>query len=416
MGFSVKTASDDSIERYKARLVAQGFSQKYGLDYDETFSPVVRPESIRTVIALAVKKGLKLHQMDVTTAFLNGELEEEVYMKQPEGFVADGQEHLVCKLRKSIYGLKQPPRCWNSALNAQLKTMGFNQSASDPCIYTSLEEMFILAVYVDDIVLAGKTDERIEEVKNILAKRFRVKDIGELLGVTVAQDQTSGRVWIGQANYTENVLHNHEMENSRSITTPVDTSNKLLSAIEESEVMDQRLYQSAVGSLLYLSCGTRPDITIAVSNVARFCSKPTKQHWTAVKRIMRYLRGTQNYGILYTRDCVTDVEGYSDADWAGDVNDRKSTSGYVFTISGGAVSWKSKKQTSVALSTAETEYMALASTAQEAMWMRQLTADLKSAPSKATTIYEDNQSAIEMAKNPVSWKGKTYRDQVSFHS
>ena len=139
----VKTAADGSIECYKVRLVAQGFSQKYGKDYDETFCPVVRPESIRTVIALAVKKGLKLHQMDITTAFLNGELEEEVYMKQPEGFIADGQEHLVCKVRKSIYGLKQSPRCWNS-LNAQLKTMGFNQSASDPCIYISLEEMSYL--------------------------------------------------------------------------------------------------------------------------------------------------------------------------------------------------------------------------------------------------------------------------------
>ena len=150
--------------------MAQGFSQKYGLDYDESFCPVVRPESIRTVIALAVKKGLKLHQMDVTIAFLNGEIEEEVYMKQSEGFVADGQEHLVCKLRKSIYGSL---RCWNSALNAQLKTKGFNQSASDPCIYTSLEEMFIHAVYVDDIVLAEKTDERMEEVKNMI-------DMGEL--------------------------------------------------------------------------------------------------------------------------------------------------------------------------------------------------------------------------------------------
>ena len=184
----MKTAADGSIEHYKACLVAQGFSQKYGLDYDETFSPVVRPESIRTMIALAVKKGLKLHQMDVTAAFLNGELEEEVYMKQPEGFIADGQENLVCKLRKSTYGLKQSPRCWNSALNTQLKTMGFNQSASDPCIYNSLEEMFILAVYVDDIVLTGKTDERIKEVKNSLAKRFEVKDVEELhyfLGVTV---------------------------------------------------------------------------------------------------------------------------------------------------------------------------------------------------------------------------------------
>ena len=177
--FKVKTTADGSIERYKACLVAQGCSQKYGVDYDETFSPVVRPESIRTLIALSVQDGLKLHQMDVTTAFLNGDLDGEIYMKQPEGFASEGQAHLVCKLKKSIYGLKQAPRCWNTVLDVQLKKMGFSQSTSDPCIYKSpKEEPFLIAVYVDDIILAGRTDKRIGEVKEALKEAFKVKDMG----------------------------------------------------------------------------------------------------------------------------------------------------------------------------------------------------------------------------------------------
>ena len=186
------------------------------------------------------------------------------------------------------------------------------------------------------------------------------------------------------------ILTKFGMENSKYVSTPVDVNDKLLAASEDSELVDQRLYQSAVGSLLYLSCWTRPDITFAVSNAAQFCSKPTKQHWTAVKRIMRYLRGTQDYGLLYTRNDKKDVEGYSDADWAGDVNDRKSTSGYLFKMGGGAVSWRSKKQTNVALSTAEAEYMALASAAQEAIWLRQLNSELNHPSSSATVIHEDN--------------------------
>ena len=187
--FKLKIGPNGLVERHKARLVAQGFSQKYGLDYDETFSPVVRFESLRTVIALAVQNGMKLHQMDVTTAFLNGELEEEVYMKQPEGFAAKGQEDMVCKLKRSIYGLKQSPRCWNSALDNQLKQMGFVQVKGDPCLYMASEgEMFFIAVYVDDIVLAGKSNKRMAEVKEILAKQFQIKDMGELhyfLGVKI---------------------------------------------------------------------------------------------------------------------------------------------------------------------------------------------------------------------------------------
>ena len=345
--------------------------------------------------------------MDVTTAFLNGELDEEVYMKQPKGFAVKGQENLVCKLKKSIYGLKQASRCWNTVLDAQLKKMGFSQSASDPCIYTSSEETFMIAEYVDDIILAGKTDRRMKEVKEAMGKCFKVKDMGELhyiLGVSITQESEKGKTWIGQSKYILKILTKFGMENSKCVSTPVDANDKLLAASEDSELVDQRLYQSVVGSLLYLSCWTRPDITFAVSNAARFCSKPTKQHWTAVKRIMRYLRGTQDYGLLYTGNDKKDVEGYADADWAGDINDRKSTSGYLFKIGGGAVSWRSKKQTNVALSTAEAEYMALASAAQEAIWLRQLNSELNHPSSSATVIHEDNQSAISIAKkSAISW-------------
>ena len=304
--FKLKVGPDGMVHRHKARLVAQGFSQKYGLDYDETFSPVVRFESLRTVISLAVQNGLKLHQMDVTTAFLNGELDEEVYMKQPEGFAEKGQEDLVCKLKRSIYGLKQSPRCWNSALDNQLKRMGFVQAKGDPCIYMASEgEMFMIAVYVDDIVLAGKSDKRMTEVKQALAKQFQVKDMGELhyfLGVNIVQDSNTGEVCIGQPAYAANLVQKFGMEHAKAVNTPVDVSMKLVKASEEDECVDQKCYQSAVGSLLYLSTATRPDITYAVSNVAKFSANPTKQHWIAVKRIFRYLKGTLNYGLLFSKE------------------------------------------------------------------------------------------------------------------
>jgi len=388
--FKLKVGADGSVERHKARLVAQGFSQKFGADYDETFCPVVRLESLRTVIALAVQNGLKLHQV----------------------------EHLVCKLKRSIYGLKQSPRCWNSALDSQLKKMGFVQTASDPCIYIASEgEMFIIGVHVDNIVLAGKSDKRMEDVKKAIAMQFDVKDLGKLhyfLGMKIVQDEKTGKVWIGQPAYTESVLQKFGMENSKPVRTPVDTGTKLVKATDDEECVDQKLYQSAVGSLLYLSVGTRPDITYAVSNVTKFSAKPTKQHWIAVKRIMRYLRGTIYYGLLYSRNGSKKCIGYSDSDWAGDLDDRKSTSGYLFQISGAAVSWRSKKQTCVALSTAEAEYMALAGAAQEAIWMRQLSSELKNGPTEATTIFEDNQSAICMAKNP-QFHGRAKHIGIKYH-
>ena len=414
--FKRKRDAEGNVERYKARLVAQGFTQKDGIDYDETFSPVVRFESIRTIIALAARHNLQLHQIDITTAFLNGTLEEVIYMKQPEGFEVKGKEHIVCKLKKSIYGLKPSPRCWNQALDEYLKKMGFISSMNDPCIYTLISggEIFILAVYVDDIIIAGKSTKRIQQIIDEIAHRFDVKDMGELkyfLGVKVVR-QENGSIWIGQPSYTKAVLHKFNMHDSKPVATPVEIGTKLVKATDKDKLSDQEIYQSAVGCLLYLSTKTRPDIAYAVSNVAKFTAKPTAEHWTAVKRIMRYLKGTITCGLLYKNS--TELVGYSDADWAGDLNDRKSTSGYVFKMSGAAITWMSKKQTCVALSTAEAEYMALSMATQEAIWLKRLLTDLNEKEDGPLTIYEDNQSTICMAENP-KFHGRAKHIDIKHH-
>ena len=386
----------------------------------------MRMESVRTLIAMSVQQGLRLHQVDVTTAFLNGQLEEEVYMTQPECFNSPGREGLVCRLRKSIYGLKQSSRCWNTALDTHLKMLGFIQADSDPCIYWSSNGgLCWLEVYVDDIVLMAEMTSRLSEVKAGLAEKFEIKDMRELhhfLGMKIIRNDSTGKVWIGQPGYTDNLLETFGMKDAKPVATPVDSSTKLLARMENNECVDQVQYRSAIGTLLYLAVAMRPDIAFAVSNVAKFTAQLTNEHWTAVKRILRYLHGTRSLGLIFTPEGTGECVGYSDADWGGDRDDRKSTSGYLFQMSGGAVSWRSKKQTCVALSMAEAEYIALASATQEAMWMRQLIGEIGICQQlEPTTIYEDTQSTICMAKNHqfhgrskhISIKYHFVRDQVS---
>ncbi len=246
--FKTKTDADGRVERHKARLVAQGYLQKFGTDYDETFCPVVRLESVRALIAMSVQRGLQLHQVDITTAFLNGKLDKDVYMKQPEGFTVTE--------KRSIYGLKQSPRCWNDVLDSHLKEMSFIQTTADPCIYRSTGgENAYLGVYVDDIVIAAKSNKQMKEIKNKLAERFDIKDLGKLrnfLGMKIVQ-KPDGLVWIGQPGYTEKLLESFGMDQAKVIATPVETNNKLVKASDDEEMYDQQKYQSAVGSLLYLS-------------------------------------------------------------------------------------------------------------------------------------------------------------------
>ena len=420
--YKTKRNADGKIERYKARLVAQGFTQKFGIDYDETFSPVIRFESVRTIIAIAASLGLNLHQMDIKTAFLNGELKEEIYMRQPPGFAEPGKENLVCKLKRSLYGLKQSARCWNTELDNKLKLMGFSQTTSDPCLYVRVDQdgVFIMAVYVDDIILAGENSTTMSKAKSDIFDRFDAEDMGELhhfLGVKVVQNINTGEIWIGQPTYSRDLLEKFNMSHSNPTDTPVDVGAKLMKRQEGEDSFDHGIYQSAVGSLLYLSTKTRPDLAFAVGNVARYCADPTKVHWTAVKRIIRYVKGTLNMGLLFCPDNNINLEGYSDADWAGDKDDRRSTSGYVFQIGNAAISWRSKKQSCVALSTAESEYMALSSAIQEAIWLRRLIANLlnsKDMLMNPTIIHEDNNSAIFMAKNN-QYHDRTKHIDIKFH-
>ena len=416
--YKVKTTGDGTIERYKARLVARGFDQRFGSDYDETFCPVVRLESLRTLVALATQCGLELHHVDVDTAFLNGTLQEEVYMKQPVGYAKEGKEHLVCRLKKSLYGLKQSSRCWNSALDSHLKSMGFSQSQSDPCLYTQEgEHTTYIGVYVDDMILAGKGEAELKTVKDALSSKFDIKDLGKLsyfLGMSIVCNQEDKKTWVGQPAYTEKLLNKMGMSDCRPVSTPIESGNHLVKASEDEEPLDQQLYQSLIGSLMYLATCTRPDIAFAVGTLARFSSKPNTVHWKGAKRVLHYLKGTTSFGIVFRSGDLSGPIAYSDADWAGDVGDRKSTSGYVFCTAGGPVSWRSRKQDTVALSTAEVEYMALSSAAQECVWMRRLCAELGNPIRGPTIVKEDNQSCIAMAKNP-QYHGRVKHIDIKHH-
>ena len=417
--FKKKTDSDGNVIQYKSRLVAQGFSQVPGLDYAETFSPVARFESVRTLTAMAVKFGLKLHHMDVSSAFLNGDLEEEIYMKQPPCFEKNGFSHLVCKLKKSIYGLKQSPRCWNSSLHSYLLCIGFTQSLYDPCVYTQMcgDQLKIIAVYVDDLIICCKSLQHITDMKDKLSSRYNMKDLGDLnyfLGVKIVLDYKKGLVSLLQTSYVEKILERFGMSQSKPVKTPYEISTQLTSASEGEKLYPNLTeYQAAVGALIYLTTHTRPDIAFAVGQVSRFCNKPSETHWSAVKRIFRYLSGTKHFGLLY-QCCEDDLIGYSDADWAGNREDRRSTSGFVFMLSGAAISWASKKQPCVALSTAEAEYISLSNAAQEVIWLRNMLGEFGCPQLEPTVLHEDNQSAITISKNP-QFHSRTKHIDIKFH-
>ena len=412
----LKYDSQGNVDRFKGRLVAQGYSQKHGIDYEETFSPVAHFSSIRTVLAYAVEKRMKIHQMDVVTAFLNGDLTEDIYMQQPPGYVNKGNERLVCKLRKSLYGLKQSPRCWNSKFTQHAKRLGFKESGADPCIFTRKrnEKVEIIAIYVDDLIVITETDEEMKHLKQSLSKEFKMKDLGELhycLGIHVHRCEDG--ISLCQTQYIQKIIDKYGLSDANVVSTPMDPSVKLQKDDGLSKKVDPVRYQSMVGSILHASRATRPDIANAIAIVSKYNATPTEAHMTAVKRILRYLKGTISFSLKYTATGQK-MKGYTDADWANDLDNRHSTSGNVFLMAGGAISWLSQKQTTVALSTSEAEYMALGSATQEAIWLRRLLSDLNVDIQDPTEIKEDNQGTIAMSKNPVGYK-RTKHIDIKYH-
>jgi hypothetical protein len=399
--YKIKHTADRSVDKYNTRFVARGFSQKEGEDYDETFAPVARYTSIRTIISLVASMGWNLHQMDVKTTFLNGAIKEEVYIEQPQGFEVHSRETHVCRLKKALYGLKQSPRAWYARMDSFLTKLGFSKSHADPNLYYNVmnNAPVILLLYVDDLFITGE-ESLIIQCKKDLASEFDMKYLGLMhyyLGLEVWQKR--GEVFLGQGKYAIKILQKFGMMDCKSMDTPMNADIRKVK-VPDSDPIDPSLYRQLIGSLMYL-VNTRPDICFAVNTLSQFQVEPRQEHWIAANHVLRYIRGTINYGLRYTASNDIQLHGFTDSDWAGSAEDGKSTSGMCFSLGSAMISWSSKKQKSVALSTVEAEYMAACEACIEAVWLRKLISDLFDQTPESTTIYCDNQSCIRLSEHLV---------------
>jgi hypothetical protein len=384
--------------------VAKGFTQKEGIDYHETFYPVSKNDSFRIIMALVAHFDLEFHQMDVKIAFLNGDLDEEVYMKQPEGFDDDSKR--ACKLKKSIYGLKHAFRQWYIKFHKVITSFGFIENLVDQCIYLKVSgsKVIFLVLYVDDILLASNDLGLLHETKQLLSQSFEMKDLGEasyVIGIEIHRDKQQKILRLSQRAYIEKVLERFKMSDCKFSVAPISKGERFSKdQCPKNELEQQQMksisYASAVGSLMYAQVYTRPDIALAVGMLGRYQSNPGLEHWKAAKRVMRYLQGTKGYSLTFKHADSLEVFGYTDSDFAGCVDSRKSTSGYIFFLAGGAISWKSSKQTIVATSTMEAEFIACYEITTQALWLRNFIGGLKIVDSIARPIkiFCDNSAAV----------------------
>ncbi|RVW43382.1 Retrovirus-related Pol polyprotein from transposon TNT 1-94 [Vitis vinifera] len=409
--FKTKRDSKGNIVRYKARLVAKGFTQKEDIDYKETFSPVSSKDSFRIIMALVAHYDLELHQMDVKTAFLNGNIDETIYMVQPENFESTDSKQLVCRLKRSIYGLKQASRQWYRKFDQVITSFGFKENIVDQCIYLKFSgsKFIILVLYVDDILLASSDVGLLHETKRFLSSKFDMKDLGDasfVLGIQIYRDRPRGILGLSQKAYIDKVLSRFGMSNCALGDTPVAKGDKFsLHQCPKNELekkdMERFPYASAIGSLMYAQVCTRPDIAYIVGMLGRYLSNPGMDHWKKAKRVMRYLQRTKDYMLTYRRSSHLEIVGYSDSDFAGCLDSRRSTSGYVFMLAGGAVSWKSVKQTLIASSTMEAEFIACYEASNHGIWLRNFITQLRiiDGIEKPLRINCDNKAAELYSKN-----------------
>jgi hypothetical protein len=413
-------------------LVARGFEQRHGIDFDEVFAPIVKWSTIRTLAACSALHNHPIHHLDVRTAFLYGTLEDEVYMVQPPGISAPGREHLVWKLKRALYDLRQSPRHWYNRIDTYLRSIGMTRSTSDYNMYhvgTGTQKI-ILVVYVDDLFITGVDDARISWLKGKLKTEFDITDLGQVtryLGVEFRKH--SQGLFLSQHSYVLDMLREFGIHDSRFENVPLPSGLQLVSYMESPPVNTHE-YCRMVGKLIFLTT-TRPNLAHAVGTVSRFMSAPQEAHLAAVKHIFRYVHKTSDYGINYRTGHDPYATGFTDVDWAQCLETRRSTSRYYFLMAGSAITWQSKRQLIVAKSSTEAEYVSLSSGTSEAVWIARLLHELGHPTSQCSlalhhasptlhsdylpiTVTCDNQSALKLAKNLV-FHARTKHIEVHHH-
>ncbi|KAI0530726.1 hypothetical protein KFK09_000274 [Dendrobium nobile] len=410
--FRTKLHPDGTLDRYKARLVAQGFKQQCGIDYKETNSPVAKMPTIRIMLAIALHRNWSVLQLDVANAFLHGILHEEVYMKQPQGFIDEAHPNYVCKLHKTIYGLKQAPRERFNTFTGYLQSLGFIFSKSDPSLllYNTHDIEIYILLYVDDILITGNNTSKISELISKLQMKFSLKELGLIsfsLGIQVSH--TANGYFLSQEQYAQDVLQAAGLLQSKPAQTLMDV--KPVSDHSTFLNLDPVQYRKLAGSLQYLTI-TRPDIAFATNVVCQHMHQPTGKDFNNLKRLLRYVQGTQQYGLPITKGTLQ-LHSFSDSDWAADSLDRKSISGFCTYLGNSLISWHVKKQNTVAKSSTEAEYRSLASATSDIIWLRRVLNDFRGSPTP-TILSCDNSSALALANNPV-FHARTKHIEIDFH-
>ena len=402
-----KRGPDGEKLKLRARLVANGQRQQHGLDYSDTFAPTSNMSTIRTVLSMAASQDWEIHQVDIKSAYLHAEIKEDIYMRAPPGYLKTGDEGKVLKLLRCLYGLKQAGFEWSEELASVFLQLGFRRSQVDQAVYfkRSQDEHMVVTVSVDDMAVTSNHLRHILAFKDRLRDFFEISDLGELtwlLGLKVNRDRAACTITLTQKAYTETILERFRLSEAKAATTPMDPGavfsvDQSAATLAEYEEMRDIPYQRAVGSLMYAATSTRPDISFSVATLSQFMRNPGSTHWEAAKRVLRYLKGTSDYGItLGTTD--GGLEAYVDADWASQAH-RHSMSGYVVLLNGGPVAWSARKQPLIALSTAEAEYIALTTVAREVLYLQLLVGELYEPVTLPTPVYCDNQAAIALASN-----------------
>ncbi|PKU65510.1 Retrovirus-related Pol polyprotein from transposon TNT 1-94 [Dendrobium catenatum] len=412
--YRTKLNPDGSIARYKARLVAQGFKQQHGVNYEQTFSPVAKMPTIRVLLTISTQRGWPIHQLDINNAFLHGELHEDVYILQPQGFIDPKLPNHVCKLVKAIYGLKQAPRQWFHKLTSFLISFGFHFSKADPSLllYNKNGISIYFLAYVNDILLTGNHPPTMQQLLNQLQQTFSLKkmqNVDLFLGIQI--QQTAHGLFLHQSHYARELIHSAGLDNSKPVSTPISAKCPKISS-DTAPYDNITQYRQLAGSLQYLTV-TRPDIAFATNLICQQMHCPTVSDFKRLKRLLRYIKGTQTHGLPITPSPLI-LTTFADADWASNTEDRKSITGFCSYLGSTLISWSVKKQSTVAKSSTEAKYRALAAATSDVIWLKRLLNDFSAPQSKPTPIFCDNVSAIALSNNPI-FHARTKHIEIDHH-